>query len=51
MIKFREEANRRNQSISYYHGDIDRNTAEKILRDYYTQSEERLKIKQKIKIK
>ncbi len=34
LIKSKEEINRANKSISYYHGNIDRSTAEKMLRDY-----------------
>ena len=37
LLKHREEIYRFNKSVSYYHGNIDRNTAEKLLRDYYTQ--------------
>jgi hypothetical protein len=35
LIKTREEINKHNQSICYYHGNIDRNQAEKLLKEYY----------------
>lgn len=38
LLKSKEEINRFNKSISYYHGNIDRATAEKLLRDFCTNS-------------
>ena len=35
LIKSKEEIYRLNKSVSFYHGNIDRATAEKMLRDFY----------------
>ena len=36
LSKWRDEIAKVHQSISYYHGDIDRQTAERLLLDHYT---------------
>lgn len=35
LLKSKEEINRINQANNYFHGNIDRNSAEKLLRDAY----------------
>ena len=35
LLRSREDIARLNQSINYFHGDIDRSVAEKLLRDHY----------------
>lgn len=35
LARNKDEASRHNQSIAYYHGNIERLVAEKLLKDYY----------------
>jgi hypothetical protein len=35
LIRSREDITRINQKVNYYHGNIDRNAAEKLLKEFY----------------